>query len=203
MKQMSIDEFTTVLSSKEAVPGGGGASALVGALATSLGAMVGSLTLNKKKYADVQDEIKELMVQSETLRVKLLQGINDDAIAFAPLSKAYGIPKDDPNRNQILEDCLKVAADAPYGILKNVCAVIDLLERYGQIGSKLAISDAATGAVFAYAALKGAAINVKVNTKLMKDREYALKLDEEMEALVDAYSTKAMNVYNTIYEEMK
>lgn len=203
MKQMNIDEFTKVLSSKEAVPGGGGASALVGALATSLGAMVGSLTLNKKKYADVQDEIQDLMVKSEELRIVLLQGMNDDAIAFEPLSKAYGIPKDDPNRADVLEKCLKDAANAPFEIVKNVCDTIDLLERYGKIGSKLAISDAATGAIFAYAALKGAAINVKVNTKLMKDQEYAKNLNNELEAIVEKYAEKALKVYNEIYEVME
>lgn len=203
MKNMNIDEFTTILSSKEAVPGGGGASALVGALAISLGSMVGSLTINKKKYADVEEEILEMMEKSDQLRKTLLQDINEDAKAFEPLSKAYGIPKTDPNRDEILESCLKTAANAPLEIVEHVCSTIELLERFGQIGSKLAISDAATGAIFAYAALKGAAINVKVNTKLMKDRNYANQLNEKVDTLVEIYSTKALQVYETIHEEMR
>ena len=202
MLSKNLNEFTEVLSSKEAVPGGGGASALVGALAASLGSMVGSLTLNKKKYAEVQDEIKDLMEQSEILRQKLLNGINEDALAFEPLSKAYGIDKKDPNRDAILEECLKKAADAPFQILLNVCSVIDLLERYGKIGSKLAISDAATGAIFAYGSLKGAAINVKVNTKLMKDKEYADGLNKKVDQIVEEYGSKALKVYDDIYKEM-
>lgn len=203
MKNMNIDEFTTVLSSKEAVPGGGGASALVGALAISLGSMVGSLTINKKKYADVEEEILEMMKKSDQLRKTLLQDINEDAKAFEPLSKAYGIPKTDPDRDEKLESCLKKAANAPLEIVEHVCSTIELLERFGQIGSKLAISDAATGAIFAYAALKGAAINVKVNTKLMKDRNYANQLNEKVDTLVEIYSTKALQVYETIHEEMR
>ena len=198
MKNLSLEQFTTVLSSKEAVPGGGGTSALVGALATSLGSMVGSLTLNKKKYADVQERIIELMKESELLRVRLLEGINEDAKAFEPLSKAYGIPKGTEGRDETLEACLKDAANAPFLILKDICAVIDLLEEYGKIGSKLAISDAATGAVFAFGALKGAAINVFVNTKLMKDKEYANALNEKVDALVDTYSQKALQIYDSI-----
>ena len=203
MIHKSVDEFTEILSSSAAIPGGGGASALVGALAVSLGSMVGSLTLNKKKYADVQEEIKDLMDQSEKLRIKLLDGIHDDAVAFEPLSKAYGISKENPDRDEILEKCLQDAANAPYQIMLNVCSTIELLERYGKIGSKLAISDAATGSVFAYAALKGAAINVKVNTKLMKNKEYAQKLNEQVDQLVNEYEKRALNVYDEIMKGME
>ncbi len=203
MKNMNIEEFTLKLSSKEAVPGGGGTSALVGALAISLGSMVGSLTLNKKKYENVQEEIQSLMEQAEKLRVLLLEGMKEDAIAFEPLSKAYGIPKTDPKRDTILEECLKKAAQAPFQILNTICSAIDVLERFGQIGSTLAISDAATGAIFAYAALKGAAINVKVNTKLMKDKGYARSLNEQVDKKVEEYGAKAIHVYNRIDKEME
>ena len=91
--ESSLVNFTEQLASPAAVPGGGGASALVGALGIALGDMVGELTVGKKKYADVEEEIRALMVRAQDLRVRLLACIAKDAEAFEPLSKAYGIPK--------------------------------------------------------------------------------------------------------------
>ena len=112
----SCEKFTELLASPAAVPGGGGASALVGAIGIALGDMVGELTVGKKKYADVEEEIKALMVKAQDLRVKLLACIDHDAEAFEPLSKAYGIPKDDPTRDEVLEKCLHEAEE--YGQIK-------------------------------------------------------------------------------------
>ena len=91
MTEMPLDEFLKQLASSAPVPGGGGASALVGALAISLGNMVGSLTTGKKKYADVEDDIQELNAKSEKLRLELLSLMAKDAEVFEPLSKAYEI----------------------------------------------------------------------------------------------------------------
>ncbi len=203
MSERTLQQFSDELASASSTPGGGGASALAGALAASLGSMVGSLTLGKKKYAGVQEEIKQLMEQSESLRLLLLEDIKEDAIAFEPLSKAYGLPKDTPDRDAILEECLRQAADAPYQIMVHVAQVITLLERYGETGSKLVISDAATGAALAYGALLGASINVRVNTRLMKDKEYATQLNQKVEQLTDCYGPKALAVFNKINERMK
>ncbi|MDD7280614.1 cyclodeaminase/cyclohydrolase family protein [Floccifex sp.] len=199
---MDIENYTKVLSSNSPTPGGGGTSALVGALAASLGSMVGNLTVNKKKYVDVQEEILVCLEKSEQLRIRLLKDIQKDAQAFEPLSKAYGIDKTNSNREQILEQCLKQAANAPFEIVKDVCEVIDVLEVYGTIGSKLAISDAATGAALAHGALKGAYINVLVNTRLMKDKDYALNLEKQVNELVDEYSQKALLIYNSVLERI-
>ena len=84
------DEFVTVLASKAPVPGGGGASALVGAVGTALGNMVGSLTVGKKKYAAVEAEMQELKAKADVLQKELLRLIERDAEVFEPLSKAYG-----------------------------------------------------------------------------------------------------------------
>ena len=87
-------EFVEVLSSKAPVPGGGGASALVGAVGTALGNMVGSLTVGKKKYADVEDEMWELKKKCDQLQKDFLHLIERDAEVFEPLSKAYGMPRE-------------------------------------------------------------------------------------------------------------
>ncbi len=118
MLNNSLEQFSAKLASAAPTPGGGGAAALAGALAVALGNMVGSLTVGKKKYADVEDRIKELNAASEELRGKLLAQMDEDAKAFEPLSKAYGIPKDAPGRDEELERCLHAAAEPPMNILR-------------------------------------------------------------------------------------
>ena len=198
----SCERFTELLASSSAVPGGGGASALVGAIAIALGDMVGELTVGKKKYADVEEEIKELMKKAQDLRVEFLNCINDDARAFEPLSKAYGLPKDEPGRDEILEKCLKDAAAAPLKVFDLCCVSVELLKEFGEKGSKLMISDAATGIAFARSALFGAAVNVRVNTRLMKDREYAQRLDAHIADKLNVYSRVCDEVYESIYQKL-
>ena len=202
MKDLSLSAFTEVLASKAAVPGGGGASALAGSLAAALGEMVVNLTSGKKKFAQYEDQLSEIINELERLRTTLLDNINDDAEAFQPLAEAYALPKDDENRDQFMEKCLKLAAASPMEILRNCCKVVDLLEELKPISSKLAISDVATGASIAQGAIKGAAINVKVNTKLMKDIDYSSKMNEEVDNLCNVYIDKAEQIYQEIYREM-
>lgn len=199
MLNKSVTEFTEALASKAAVPGGGGASALVGAIGIALGDMVGELTVGKKKYADVEEDVKALMVRAQELRVKLLSCVNRDAEAFEPLSRAYGIPKDDPTRDEVMEKCLRDAAAAPLEILDLCCEAIELQREFAAKGSVLAISDAATGVVFCWSAMYGAAVNVKVNTKSMKDREYAEKINAHVDAQMEKYWPIAEKVYQDVY----
>ena len=202
MISYDLDQFTEVLSSKEAVPGGGGASALVGAVGVALGHMVGSLTVGKKKYAAVEPEIKEMMVQAGVLRSQLLALIDGDAEAFLPLSKAYGIPKDDPDRDRIMEEALQLACSVPMDIMRTVCKAIELLVVFGEKGSVIAISDAGVGAVCCKAALQGASLNVFINTKSMKDREKALALEAEANAMLAKYCPMADEVYAKVAERI-
>ena len=196
----SIAGFTEQLASPAPVPGGGGASALVGAIGVALGDMVGELTVGKKKYADVEDDIRALMARSQELRKKLLACVEKDAAAFEPLSRAYGIPKDDPARDAVMEECLRNAAAAPLEIFDLCCECIELQREFAAKGSKLVISDAATGVVFCWSALYGAAVNVKVNTKLMKDRDYAEKLNAHIDEATEKYWKIAERVYEDVYQ---
>lgn len=195
----SVRDFTAALASKSPVPGGGGASALVGALGAALGNMVGELTVGKKKYAEVEADVRALMVKAEALRVKLLACVEKDAVAFEPLSRAYGIPKDDPARDEVMENCLRDAAAVPMEILELCCEAIDLQRGFADMGSVMAISDAATGVVFCWAAMYGAAVNVKVNTKAMKDRDYAAGINQRVDELMDKYWKIAEKVYEDVY----
>ncbi len=199
MYRETCERFTELLASPAPVPGGGGASALVAAVGIALGDMVGELTVGKKKYADVEEDIRDLMARAQDLRVRLLACIDKDAEAFEPLSKAYGIPKDAPGRDGELERCLKDAAAAPMEIFDLSCEAIGILGEFGAKGSRMMISDAATGAAFAKAAMLGAAVNVKVNTKLMKDRPYAEEMNAHIESQIKKYAAAADEVYDSIY----
>ena len=198
-----INEFTEVLASKEAVPGGGGASALVGSIGVALGNMVGSLTTGKKKYADVEEDIQRLMAEGESLRIELLSMMDKDAEAFAPLAKAYGIPKDDPSRDEVMEKALDVACQAPMDIMRTVCKALDVIKDFAAKGSALAISDAGVGAVCCKAALQGASLNVFINTKSMKDRTKAEALEAEANAMLDKYCRLADEIYAVVVERIK
>ena len=195
MNNKTIAEFTELLAAKTSVPGGGGASALIGSVGIALGSMVGQFTLGKKKYADYEEDIKELMAKAETIRLALNECIDEDAKAFEPLSKAYGLPKDAPDRDEIMEKCLKDAAAVPFEILQLACEAVELQEGFLKKGSTLMITDAGTGAAALQAAIKGAALNVRVNTKLMKDRQYANELNDKVDEMVNDYLLKAETVY--------
>ncbi len=199
----NLVEFTTELASKAAVPGGGGASALVGAVGVALGNMVGELTVGKKKYADVEAEVKVLMEKAEALRLKMLDLIEADAACFTPLAKAYGIPKDDPNRDVIMEEALKTACSVPMDIMRTVCEAIALMEEFAKKGSALAISDAGCGAVCCKAALQGASLNVFINTKSMKDREAAADLEAEAQGLLDKFCPIADEIFDIVFQKIK
>ena len=165
-----MNDFTASLASKASVPGGGSASALAGSLAAALGGMVGELTVGKKKYAAVEPILRELLDEAETLRGRLLDCVEKDAAALAPLAKAYAIPKDDPQRAETLEACLTAAAAPPMEVLELTGRTVELLRGFADMGSPIAVSDAAVGAVSLSRRFAGAEINVRVNTRLMQDQ---------------------------------
>ena len=195
-------EFVDVLASKASVPGGGGASALVGAVGMALGTMVGNLTVGKKKYADVEADMYAAMEKAEELQNELLLLVDGDAGAFEPLSKAYSIPKDDPTREKVMEDALRIATSAPMDIMRACARVIDIIEVFAEKGSALAISDAGVGAAFARAAIVGASFNVYINTASMTDKEYAGKVNAEADALLKEYVEKAGAIVDKVYEKV-
>ena len=197
----SLEEFVDALASKAAVPGGGGASALAASLGIALGNMVGEFTVGKKKYADAEDELRACMVRAKELSGKFLNCIERDAEAFEPLSRAYAIPKDDKNRDIVMENCLRDAAKVPMEILHLVCEAIKLEERFAVLGSVMIQSDAAVGASILRSSLLGAAVNVKINTKSMKDREYADSVNKEVDALVEEYLPLADSIFEHIYHK--
>ena len=196
--EKNVDKFLETLASSAPTPGGGGAAALCGALAIALGNMVGNLTLGKKKYADVQEDISALNAKAEALRSDFVSLIDADAEAFAPLSKAYGIPKDDPARAEVMETALKRAAEPPLEIMRKCAETIGVISEYAAKGSALAISDAGCAAALAIAAMKAAALNVRINTKNMTGRGTADKMNAETDALLAEYGITAGKIYENV-----
>ena len=200
--ERTVENFANELASSAPTPGGGGAAALVGALGISLGNMVGELTIGKKKYAEYEDELQDMMTDAQRLEGELLQLIEDDAEGFKPLAEAYSIPKDNPERATILEEATKNACVAPMAMIRACARAMKLIERFGEIGSKLAISDAGCAAVLCKSAMQAAALNVYINTKTMNDRDYADRLNKEVEELLDEYCEIADGVYDSITDEL-
>lgn len=194
----SCAEFAAALASKAPVPGGGGASALVGALGAALCSMVCNYTVGKQKYAGVEEDVKAILARAEELRERLLALVEEDARAFEPLSRAYAIPKDDPGREAIMEQCLRDAAAPPMELLRLCCQAIDLHRELLDKGSAMVLSDVGTGVIFCWGALYGAWLNVKVNTKPMKDRAYAEGINREADELVNKYWKIAEQVYEAV-----
>lgn len=200
---MVMEDFLQELSSSAPVPGGGGVSALVAALAASLCSMVGNLTTGKKKYEEFQDDIERIIAEACIRRDSLYSYIEKDAKAFEPLSRAYGIPKDDPSRDEILEGALKDAASAPMQLLEELSEMMPMMSELVDKGSKLAISDVGVAATLAKSAAEGAIMNVYINTKLMKNREVAVLMNEKAEEYLGTITGTSEIVYEKVLNQLK
>lgn len=207
MLEMQTTRFLEELSSKEPVPGGGGASAAVGAMGAALGMMVANLTIGKEKYK----EVEPLMMQSKeellALRERLVRLVDEDAKAFMPLSKAYGLPRgteeEKKERETIMEQALFTASETPLHIMESILQVMRQLEVMGKYGSRLAISDVGTGILFSQAALEAASLNVYINTKLMKDKEKAAILNQQADKLIAEGKGMQEDTYKEVLEKIR
>lgn len=204
--EISCKEFVAELAGKSPVPGGGGASALVGAIGTALGSMVGSLTVGKKKYADVEQDVLDLMDKANRIQIELLGLVNRDAEVFEPLSRAYGLPKnteeEKAEKARIMEQALRDACSVPLEIMELCCRAIDLQKEFAEKGNRLAISDAGVGAALCKAALIGASFNVFINTKSMADREYAEQANKKANDMLDMYIPLADEVTEYVLNKL-
>lgn len=200
-------DFVAALGTKSPVPGGGGASALVGAVGVSLGNMVASLTIGKKKYAAVEAEMLALQEAAERLQGELLALIQRDAEVFEPLAAAYRLPKDSDAEKaykaQVMEAALREACSVPLELMQKCAEAIVLLEIAAAKGNSLAVSDAGVGAAFCKAALIGASLNVSINTKAMRDRVYADRFNVMADTLCAEYEERAEQIINDVKKRLR
>lgn len=197
-----MKEFLTDLSSKEPVPGGGGASALLGSVAAALCSMVANLTDGKKKYAQYQEDIERILKEMETAIWKIQAYIEKDAEAFVPLAKAYSIPREQSDREEILEQALQEAARVPMELAQLIYTLVPVMEELEVKGSRLAISDVAVAATACRAALEGAVMNVYINTRLMKNRGLAEDMNRRAMELAEDGSVRCQGVYQRIMKSL-
>ena len=200
--ELTIDSFLELLSSKAAVPGGGGASALVGAVAASLSHMVAALTVGKAKYADVEGERNGILTESERITKRFLSLMDEDAAAFAPLAEAYRLPKETPeqlaDREKTMEAALRTAVEPPLTIMQVCGEALELIAVCAEKGSVMAVSDAGVAASLCRSALEGASLNVFINTQPMKNREYAERLNFRAKHMLTEYGARAEELYRKV-----
>ena len=206
MLDRTCKDFIDVLASKAPVPGGGGAAAMGGAIGMALSNMVGNLTVGKKKYGDVEGEVKELLVKGEKIIAELESLVDKDAEVFEPLSKAYGLPKNTPEevkyKEETMEGCCKVACSVPMEIMRKAYDGIRIHERMGRIGTMIALSDVGCGVVFLKSALIAGSLNVIINLNAIKDQEFIQKAREEMDRLLKDGSRIADETLNLVISRL-
>ncbi len=207
IKDLTVSTFLEELSSKKPTPGGGGAAALGGAQGVALGEMVINLTLGKKKYADVEEEMQLLLVRLEEIRAEFLRLADEDARVFAPLAAAYGLPsgteEEKKHKEEVLETHLLAASLVPKTVMEQAVEAIKIMDILAHKGSRLAVSDVGVGVSFLRTALLGAKMNVSINTKFMKQRETARQLDQEASALAETGRKLSDEIYANVEAALK
>ena len=183
----SCREFVEVLASNAPVPGGGGAAALVGAIGTALGNMVGSLTVGKKKYADVEEEMKAAAEPMKAVCAQLLDDIKRDSESFDQYMQALTLPKETEEekeaRTEAMQNGLKAAVEVPLSVAKAACGILPYAETMVVKGNRTAVTDALVATMMARTAVLGAGFNVKINLESIKDQEYVDRIGKEVAEL--------------------
>ena len=171
------NEYLEALASKAPTPGGGSAAAVYGAIGTALGEMVGNLTSGKKKFAIYEEDVQKILARLGGARMDFIRLEKADEQAFQPLSEVYRMKaetkEEKTEKEERMEECLKAAAKVPMEVMERAVSVMDDIEFLALHGSRLAVSDAGVGIQGIRSALLGAVMSVYINTKMMKDREYA------------------------------
>ena len=172
-------------------------------MAAALCSMAGNFTVGKERYADAEADVARLLADADSARLRMLELAEEDARAFKPLARAYGIPKDDPERSEALEKATKEAVEAPLRMMRELCGIIELLEEMGQKGSKMLLSDVGCGASLARAALEMAGFNVFVNTASLQDRAFARAIEEECDGLLRGHLPRTDAVARAVLDSMR
>ncbi|MGI8725823.1 MAG: methenyltetrahydrofolate cyclohydrolase [Methyloceanibacter sp.] len=203
IKDVPVEQFLAELASSSATPGGGSAAAIIGAQGAALVSMVCNLTIGKKKYADVEADMKAVLANSESVRERLTGIIQDDVRAFDKVMAAYGMAKESDAeksaRSDAIQDALKEATDVPLKCCHAAREVIDLAAVAAEKGNVNVISDAGVGVLAGYAALRSAALNVFTNARMITDKIFAEAKLKELEGLLSG----AEGVTEKAYEVVK
>jgi len=183
----SLREVIEVSASTSPTPGGGSVSALVACFGVAMTAMVSGLTLGKEKYKDVQPEVKDILEAAKALLSRLEELVEADIAEFNNFMAAYHLPRgtdvEKQARETAMQKALKGATDTPMEIAGVCLKVLRLTDRLSTIGIKMAISDVGVAALMAEAALEGVLLSVEINTPMISDRDYVLRIIREKEQM--------------------
>ena len=187
MKNMTIEQFAMQTASNEPVPGGGSISALAGSLAAALTEMVAGLTIGKKKYADVEEEMKAAVEPMKAVCAQLLDDIKRDSESFDQYMQALTLPKETEEekeaRTEAMQNGLKAAVEVPLSVAKAACGILPYAETMVVKGNRTAVTDALVATMMARTAVLGAGFNVKINLESIKDQEYVDRIGKEVAEL--------------------
>jgi len=206
IKDQSIQHYLDQLASKAPTPGGGSASALLGAQSAALTSMVCNLTIGKPKYEEVDADMQILLKKSESLRTILTAMIQADVDVFNKLMAAYGLAKttdqEKAARSQQIQTVLHEATIVPLACAKACADAIKLSQEAAEKGSLMVISDAGVAVMSAYAGLKSAALNVYINVTSLKDRPFAEEKLAELEAILQGADIQAEEIYQLVKNKL-
>lgn len=187
MKNMTIEAFAQLTASNEPVPGGGSISALAGALAAALAEMVAGLTIGKKKYAEVEDEMKAVVAPMRKLQEQLLLDIQRDSESFDLYMQALTLPKETEEekaaRTAAMQEGLKAAVKVPLSVANAAYEILPVAELMVNKGNQTAVTDALVATMLARTAALSALFNVKINLQSIKDEAFVAETSKEVEVL--------------------
>jgi formiminotetrahydrofolate cyclodeaminase len=201
-----IETYLAEAAAKLPAPGGGSASALAGALGAAMAAMAANFTVGKKKFRDVEPEVRAILDRCEAGWKRLLELTDADVEAYSTVSAAYGMPRETDDekraRRAAIQDALKVALAEPLAALRQCHALIQLLERLAETANPNLISDVGVAAILLEAALRGAKINVEINLAYLKDPAFVAQTREEIDRAADEARDTAAAVVARVYSKM-
>ena len=207
LTELSCKDFTYELSSKKPIPGGGGAAALAGSLGVALNMMVANFSKGKKKFIQFGKQHENILNKGEKLRIELLNLVEEDAINFEPLSKAYIMPSSTEEEKIIkekeMQKCLKDACNAPVETMELVFEGINLHEELTDIASVTIISDIGVGVQLLKAALNSAYLNVIININSINDGEYVNNIKRRAENLLVDGNKKSDEIWNKVLKTLE
>jgi len=206
MTDMPVKLFLDELSSAAPAPGGGSIAALSGALGAALISMVSNLTIGKEKYADVQDEIKVLLGESESLRRELIELLEADVRVYTELSETMKMPRDTEEQNaaraQAMDRALKAATNVPMQVAEACVAVMDLCRPAAEKGNINAVSDVGVAVLIAEAGLRSAALNVLINLAWIKDETFVKETRNKLDILLDGKPALRDEIYELVVSKL-
>jgi methenyltetrahydrofolate cyclohydrolase len=206
IKNQSIQQFLDELASKAPTPGGGSVAAIMGAQSAALTSMVCNLTIGKPKYAEVENDMRHLLHQSETLRHQLTEMIKADVDVFNALMATYALPKTTDAelaiRSQAIQSALQAATIVPLECARACAESIKISRIAAEKGSLAAISDAGVAVMAAYSGVKSAALNVYINTASLKDRDFATAKLAELDVILAGIDMDSEEIYQFVKNKL-